>query len=62
MYLFLLVFGVVLSVAGVVLAASGLSVHDQDASVWVMGGHDCDLPCDPEPTLTTDSIYPGVFL
>ncbi len=28
MYLFLLVFGVVLSVAGVVLAASGLSVHD----------------------------------
>jgi hypothetical protein len=29
MYLFLLVFGVVLSVAGVVLAASGLSVHDR---------------------------------
>jgi hypothetical protein len=28
MYLFLLVFGVILSVAGVVLAASGLSVHD----------------------------------
>ena len=28
MYLFLLVFGAVLSVAGVVLAASGLSVHD----------------------------------
>jgi hypothetical protein len=29
MYLFLLVFGVLLSVAGVVLAASGLSVHDR---------------------------------
>ena len=28
MYLFLLTFGAVLSVAGVVLAASGLSVHD----------------------------------
>jgi hypothetical protein len=39
MYLFLLTFGAVLSVAGVILAASGLSVHDHtfDASVVTPG-------------------------
>jgi hypothetical protein len=39
MYLFLLVFGAVLSVAGVILAASGLSVHDHtfDASLVTPG-------------------------
>ena len=39
MYLFLLIFGAVLSVAGVILAASGLSVHDHtfDASLVTPG-------------------------
>ena len=39
-----------------------LCAFDANASVWVMGGPDCDMPSDPAPELVDSSIYPGVYL
>lgn len=36
----------------------------EDARVFVMGGDDCDMPCDPHPELdiTQPTGYQGVYL
>jgi len=39
-----------------------LKAFDPDAPVYVMGGMDCDMPCEPELSMVSSGSYAGVHL